>query len=256
MNTKKVVITSALTFGAMALGTTSASADQVSTPTDKVDAQAQAIMSASSASVKLQAPTYTLMSSDLVSSSDIDDGTGGITDPGDGGTTTDPGDGGTTTDPGDGGTTNDPGDGGTTTDPGDGGTTTDPGDGGTTTDPGNGGSTTNPDTVSDTKTDPVVVQPDNSGNVVTVPEVVQTAPAVAQAVTNYNQALADNNGDSSAQPVVQAKADLDKAIADTLPETGMNKQAGVSVVGVALTALGSVLGLYRFGSRAKLKKIN
>lgn len=238
MEYKKVLIASVFTFGAMALGATNASADQVKTA-DTV--ATPAIQTISSVGSTLQAPTYTLTSSSASSSSVVDDGTGSDIDDGTGGTT-DPGDGGSTTDPGDGGSTTDPGDGGSTTDPGDGGSTTDPGDSGSTTDPDTG---TNTDNGSGTTVDPVEVQPDNSGNVVSVPKAVQTAPVVAQAVTAYNQALADNNGDSTTEPVVQAKANLDQAISDTLPETGMKKQAGMSVAGIALLGILGGVKLYR-----------
>lgn len=248
MDNKKVIIASAVTFGAMALGATNASADQVKTADT-----APAIQTTSSVGSSLQARTFTLMASPASSSSVVDDGTG--TDINDGtGSTTDPSDGGSTTKPGDGGTTTNPGDTGSTTDPSDGGTTTTPGDTGSTTDPNTGTGTTDPSTGTDTGSNgsttqpdvtPVPVQPDNSGQVVNVPVAVQGKQAVAQAVTSYNQALADNNGDSTAEPVVQAKANLDKAIADTLPETGMNKQAGMSVAGIALLAIASGLKLYK-----------
>ena len=277
MNTKKIVFATAVTLGVTAIGATNASADQVKT-TDTTATPAIQVMS--TASAKLQAPTYSLMASMPASSSvvddgtgsdiddgtgsDIDDGTGSTTDPSDGGSTTNPSDGGSTTNPSDGGSTTTPGDGGSTTDPSTGtGTGTDTGTGtGTTdptTDPNAGTGTTDPVTKPDTGTSdngnsstvtqpdvtPVPVQADNSGQVVSVPVAVQGKQAVAQAVTDYNQALADSNGDSTAQPVVQAKEKLDKAIADTLPETGMNKQAGMSVAGVALLGLGSLLGLYK-----------
>ncbi|GAK30788.1 hypothetical protein WOSG25_050600 [Weissella oryzae SG25] len=285
MDTKKVMIASAVALGATAVGVTSANADQVA---PKANAQNSSVTQSSKTAVDLQANTLSLGTKTVKAASDtpkantstptkantisiisgktlnkdiddgtskdIDDGTGKNTDDGTG-KNTDDGTGKNTDDGGkdnNGGSTTD-GDkdkGGSTTD-GDkdkGGSTTD-GDkdkGGSTTDGDkSNGNSTNTDSNSGTVT-PVPVHPDNTGNTIQVPTIAQSAPEVAKAVTSYNQALADNNGDSNAAAVVQAKEAVNKAVADTLPETGFTDQAGFSVAGIVLTAIAGLFGFLKF----------
>lgn len=91
---------------------------------------------------------------------------------------------------------------------------------------------------------PVSVAQPNNGEAPIVPEHVATVPSVARAVEAYNATLSSNNSDATQAPVVEAKKKVDEAVQQALPKTGVHEQrSGVGIVGIALTALASGLGL-------------
>ncbi|MCT3070311.1 hypothetical protein EFN45_09550 [Leuconostoc citreum] len=87
---------------------------------------------------------------------------------------------------------------------------------------------------------PVDVTPDNSGNTVAVPTQVASMPSVARAVEAYNQALTANDKDANNAKVVEAKKQLDDAVAKALPETHATKAK--SSIGI-LSAVSGVLAM-------------
>ena len=87
---------------------------------------------------------------------------------------------------------------------------------------------------------PVEVTPDSSGNVVSVPTQVASVPSVARAVEAYNQALTANDKDARNAKVVEAKQNLDDAVAKALPETHATQAK--SSIGI-LSAISGVLAM-------------
>ncbi|KAA8370226.1 hypothetical protein FE415_09265 [Leuconostoc carnosum] len=87
---------------------------------------------------------------------------------------------------------------------------------------------------------PVEVTPDSSGNVVSVPTQVASVPSVARAVEAYNQALTANDKDARNAKVVEAKQNLDDAVAKALPETHATQAK--SSIGI-LSAVSGVLAM-------------
>lgn len=89
---------------------------------------------------------------------------------------------------------------------------------------------------------PVEVAQPNQGQAPVVPAQVATVPSVARAVQSYNATLSNNNSDATQAPVVEAKKQVDEAVQQALPKTGVREQrSSVGIVGVALTALASGL---------------
>ncbi|KAA8373433.1 serine-rich aggregation substance UasX [Leuconostoc carnosum] len=86
----------------------------------------------------------------------------------------------------------------------------------------------------------VEVTPDSSGNVVSVPTQVASVPSVARAVEAYNQALTANDKDARNAKVVEAKQNLDDAVAKALPETHATQAK--SSIGI-LSAVSGVLAM-------------
>ncbi len=87
---------------------------------------------------------------------------------------------------------------------------------------------------------PVEVTPDSSGNVVSVPTQVASVPSVARAVEAYNQVLTANGKDANNDKVVDAKQNLDDAVAKALPETHATQAK--SSIGI-LSAVSGVLAM-------------
>lgn len=103
---------------------------------------------------------------------------------------------------------------------------------GTTTDTGSGSAPSKND---DTKL------PTN-GQAPVVPAQVASVPSVARAVETYNATLADNNSDGTQAPVLEAKKQVDEAVQQVLPKTGVREnKSSVSVIGVLLATLASGL---------------
>ncbi|MGB2524728.1 serine-rich aggregation substance UasX [Leuconostoc suionicum] len=90
---------------------------------------------------------------------------------------------------------------------------------------------------------PVEVTPDNSGNVVSVPTQVASVPSVARAVEAYNQALTANDKDATKAPVVEAKQELDDAVAKALPLTHATEKSAMGGNGILALAMSGLVAL-------------
>ena len=267
---------------ALALGHQAVNADTVPT-TDTSTAQLVQSVQATLPTVKAVALSETDVSTIDASSTVDDGTTvdnGGV--PNDDGTNTDNGgsasnDDGTNTDNGGGSASNDDGtntdngggsssnDDGTNTDNGGGsssnddGTNTDDGgssssdNGGGSSSSDNGGSSSSSDNGSGSSSSSdsnngntshvVPVTPENSGNVVNVPTQVAEDADVSNAVKAYNQSLADNGKDASNAKVVQAKKNLDNAVAKALPKTHATEKSSVGGSGLLALAMSGLVAL-------------
>ena len=261
---QKQLLIAGSVLGTLALGHQAVNADTVPTTTDTSTAQ----------SVQSTLPTVkaVVLSATDVSTSDasstVDDGTtvdnGGV--PNDDGTNTNNGGGsssnddGTNTDNGGGSSSNDDGtntdngggsssnDDGTNTDNGGSSNSSDNGGGSSSSDNGGGSSSSNNNGGSSSSdngnTSHVVpVTPDNNGNVVNVPTQVASDADVSSAVKAYNQALADNGKDASNEKVVQAKKNLDQAIAKALPKTHATEKSSIGGSGILALAMSGLVAL-------------
>ncbi|OSP82623.1 hypothetical protein B9J75_02865 [Leuconostoc citreum] len=222
---QKQLLIAGSVLGTLALGHQAVNADTVPTTTDTSTAQ----------SVQSTLPTVkaVVLSATDVSTSDasstVDDGTtvdnGGV-----------PNDDGTNTNNGGGSSSNDDG---TNTDNGGGSSSSDNG-GGSSSSNNNGGSSSS----DNGNTSHVVpVTPDNNGNVVNVPTQVASDADVSSAVKAYNQALADNGKDASNEKVVQAKKNLDQAIAKALPKTHATEKSSIGGSGILALAMSGLVAL-------------
>ncbi|WP_188353711.1 serine-rich aggregation substance UasX [Leuconostoc pseudomesenteroides] len=235
---------------ALALGHQAVNADTVPT-TDTSTVQSVQSEKATLPTVKAVVLSATDVSTSDASST-VDDGTtvdnGGV--PNDDGTNTDNGGGsssnddGTNTDNGGGSSSNDDG---TNTDNG-GSSSSDNGGSSSSSDSGSSSSNDNNNgnssSSSNGNTSHVVpVTPDNSGNVVNVPTQVVSDADVSNAVKAYNQALADNGKDASNGKVVQAKKNLDNAVAKALPKTHATEKSSMGGSGILALAMFGLVAL-------------
>ncbi|MGQ2283372.1 serine-rich aggregation substance UasX [Leuconostoc pseudomesenteroides] len=233
-------------LGALALGHQAVSADTVPTTTDTSRAQ-----SVQSVQVPLPTVKAVVLSATDVTTSDasstVDDGTtvdnGGV--PNDDGTNTDNDDGsasnddGTNTDNGGGSSSNDDG---TNTDNGGSSSSSDSDSGSSSSNDNNnngGSNTSNNGNTSHV----VTVTPDNSGNAVNVPTQVASDADVSNAVKGYNQALTDNGKDASNEKVVQAKKNLDNAVAKALAKTHATEKSSVGGSGILALTMSGLIAL-------------
>lgn len=89
---------------------------------------------------------------------------------------------------------------------------------------------------------PIPVAQPSQGQAPVVPAQVASVPSVARAVETYNATLADNNSDATQAPVLEAKKQVDEAVQQALPKTGVREnKSSVSVIGVLLATLASGL---------------
>ena len=166
-------------------------------------------------------------------SSSNDDGTN--TDNGGGSSSNDDG---TNTD--NGGSSNSSDNGGGSSSSDNGGSSSSSDNGGSSSNNNNGGSSSS----NNGNTSHVVpVTPDNSGNIVNVPTQVASDADVSNAVKAYNQALADNGKDASNKKVVQAKENLDKAVAKALPKTHATEKSSMGGSGILALAMSGLVAL-------------
>ncbi|MBK0040721.1 MULTISPECIES: serine-rich aggregation substance UasX [Leuconostoc] len=218
-------------LGALALGHQAVSADTVPTTTDTSRAQ-----SVQSVQVPLPTVKAVVLSATDVTTSDasstVDDGTtvhnGGV-----------PNDDGTNTDNGGGSSSNDDG---TNTDNGGSSSSSDSDSGSSSSNDNNnngGSNTSNNGNTSHV----VTVTPDNSGNAVNVPTQVASDADVSNAVKGYNQALTDNGKDASNEKVVQAKKNLDNAVAKALPKTHATEKSSVGGSGILALTMSGLIAL-------------
>ncbi|MCT4413625.1 serine-rich aggregation substance UasX [Leuconostoc pseudomesenteroides] len=259
---QKQLLIAGSVLGALAMGHQAVSADTVPT-SDTSTAQSVQATAKSSPRVKAVVLSAT---TDVVSdaSSTVDDGTtvdnGGV--PNDDGTNTDNGGGsasnddGTNTDNDGGSASNDDGTntdngGPSSSDNGGSSSSSDNGGGSSSSDNGSGSSSSSDNSnnggsnSSDNGNTPQVVPvtADKNGNVVSVPTQVDSDADVSNAVKAYNQALADNGKDASNEKVVQAKKNLDNAVAKALPKTHATEKSSMGDSGILALAMSGLVAL-------------
>jgi hypothetical protein len=244
---QKQLLIAGSVLGALALGHQAVNADTVPTTTDTSTAQSVQSVQATLPTVKAVVLSATDVSTSDASST-VDDGTtvdnGGGSSSNDDGTTVDNGGGSSSNDDGtntdNGGSSNSSDNGGGSSSSDNGGSSSSSDNGGSSSNNNNGGSSSS----DNGNTSHVVpVTPDNNGNVVNVPTQVASDADVSNAVKAYNQALADNGKDASNAKVVQAKENLDKAVAKALPKTHATEKSSMGGNGILALAMSGLVAL-------------